>query len=208
MVTCRYKFISSIMRVNIRNITIPTSSTLSWSRYTCLWLLHFGYHFDNESNLSKCGLKLWLLSDISKSLILVFHHCALRISSNVNFLKILYWRDKLVFVKSNLTVLTVVSNDILESRISLFLFKIESLSFISFFLFSSRNAIVEAEFNLDISNSLVLLLWYANLDFISSWSFTSFLTFFVSFTFHFFKVNYTLNSLLYASWRSSFSVDS
>lgn len=76
----------------------------------------------------------------------------------------------------------------MESKRSLFFFMTESLWFISFFLSSSRNVIRDMEFNLYTSSSSIILLSYANLDYAFSQSFDSFLIFFVSFTFHFFKV--------------------
>lgn len=138
------------------------------SRYTFLWFHHFGYLSGNGSSLSNYELNLWLSSDMSKSLIILSHHLYSNNLVKLYFPKIMCWRDKVGLSKSNLRVLTIVSNFVLESRRSLFSFRLD-LYYSSVFFYLPLEMIVDMEFNLYASNFSILLLSNVNLDSASSW---------------------------------------
>lgn len=113
------------------------------------------------------------------------------ISLSFDFSKIIRWRDKLVYP---IKLKSTCNNFQLRIGVKkiIFLFKIESLSFINVFLSSFENTVVNIEFNFYTLNSSILLLSDANLDSIFLDFSSIFFIFFVSFTLCFFKVTFQI----------------
>lgn len=127
----------------------------------------------------------------------------LRILLSLDFLTIILWQDKIVLSKSDFKVLTLLSNFVLESKRFCFSLRLN-------LCYSSGFSCLLQKCDHEHAVQLVHLKLFNPLTFICQLESCFFLirhqllNCFFSFIFCFFEVSNTLNTLLYAFWRSSF----